>query len=261
VRPVNLLPENLRPRERREGSGAAYLVLGVLGALLVGVLLYVVTANQITSRQAETERLRAETSAAEQRAGALARFGTFKDMKEIRMISVAALAAGRLDWERMTRELAYLLPKEVWLTDLKATATGEDPPGGSGGSSGSSSSSSGATSAAAAGAEQEKGPSLVLNGCSPTQEAVAETLVRLRRLHQAGKVELIVSEQEDQEGAGTATPAPAGPAGASGGGAPEGCGATRGRLNYKFEVKVELAPSVEPPVDGGSVPEKLGGGA
>lgn len=261
MRPVNLLPENLRPRERKQGgSKGSYVVLGVLGALLAGMVLYVVTANQVTSRQAQTERLRAETYAAEQRAGALARFGAFKDMKQTRMASVASLAGARFDWERMARELSLVLPKGVWLTDLKATATGEEPPGGSSGPSSSTSSSSSSGSSSAAGGEEEKVPNLLLSGCSPTQEAVAETLVRLRRLHQAQEVELVLSERETNGVTGTAAPAVGG-APAAGAGAPEGCGATRGRSNYKFEVEVKLAPTPDPTVGGGSVPRKLGGGA
>lgn len=263
MRPVNLLPEHLRPRERKEtGSGGSYMVLGVLGALLVGTVLYVVTANQVTSRQADTERLRAETYAAEQRAGALARFGAFKDLKETRMASVASLSAGRFDWERMARELSLVLPAGVWLTELKATATGEDPPGGSTGGSSSTPSSSGSSSSSssAASGEEEKGPNLLLSGCSPTQAGVAEALVRLRRLHQAEEVALIVSERAEEGGAGTATPTTGG-APAAGGGAPEGCGVTRGRANYEFEVKVKLAPTPDPTVGGGSVPRALGGGA
>jgi len=263
MRPVNLLPEKLRPRERQSsGSRGAYIVLGVLGVLVVGMLFYVVTANQITSRQAETERLRTETYAAEQRAGALSRFGDFKDTKELRMASVALLSAGRFDWERMARELARLLPAGVWLTDLSATATGEEATAGSGGGSSTSSTSS----SGAAGPEEEKAPGLMLTGCSPSQEALAETLVRLRRLHQAQDVELVVSEREEEEGVGEATPtggaAPGGDAASgAGAGAPEGCGTTRGRPNYKYEVKVKLAPTPDPTVGGGAVPQRLGGGA
>lgn len=273
MRPVNLLPENLRPRQRREGSASgAYAVLGVLGALLLGMVLYVVTANQITFRQAETQRLRGETYAAQQRAGALARFGAFKDMKETRMAAVSQLAAGRFDWERMALELSLVLPAGVWLTELKASATGEQAPGGSGGggstSSSSSSSSPSSSPSPTATGEDQTGPSIVLSGCSPTQEAVAEALVRLRRLHQAREVELVVAEREKQQVAGAATPATGGaptagaaPAAGAGAGGPEGCGETRGRSNYRFEVKVKLAPTADPTADGGSVPRKLGGGA
>ena len=277
MRPVNLLPENLRPRERSQGgSGGAYAVLGVLGLLLVGVVLYVVTANQITSRKADTEELRAETYAADQRAGALARFGEFQEMKEVRMASVALLATGRFDWERMARELARVLPSDVWVTELSATATGEAAASGGSSTSGSStpsgSPSSGASSAGA-GAGEEQGPSLSITGCAPTQTAVAETKVRLRRLHQAQEVTLKKSERGDDQaatggpapsagapapGAGTAAPAPGAGAGAT---APDGCGATRGRPNYEFEVAVTLAPTPDPTVGGGSVPRSLGGGA
>jgi len=274
VKPVNLLPENLRPRAHREGSGGAFVVLGVLGALLVAVLLYVVTANQVTSREAETQKLRTETLAAEQRGGALARFGAFQQMKEIRVASVSTLAAGRFDWERMARELALVLPTGVWLTELKATATGEEAQSGGGSSSGSSSSSSGSSSSSTGATPGEQGPGLTILGCAPTQEAVAETMVRLRRLHQAQEVSLTSSERDKQgsptasaapapsAGAGATPPPPSGTAGgASGAGAVQGCGTKRGRSNYKFEVKVTLVPTPDPTVGGRSVPRSLGGGA
>jgi Tfp pilus assembly protein PilN len=275
VRPVNLLPENLRPRERKETGVGGYVVLGVLGALLVATVMYVVTANQITSRQAETERLKAETQAAEQRAGDLAQFGSFQEMKTTRMASVSELAEGRIDWERMARELARVLPAGVWLTELKATATGEEAAGTSsaGASSGSSSSSSGSSSggsgsSGAAAGEEDTGPGLTLLGCAPSQESVAEAMVRLRRLHRAEDVQLVTSERGEDDETTASQPAPsagAAPSGAST--APsataesEGCGEKRGRPNYKFEVRVKLAPAAEAPLEGESVPSSLGGGS
>ena len=243
MRPVNLLPENLRPRERKETGVGGYVLLGVLGALLVATVMYVVTANQVTSRKAETQELSAEADAAEQRAGALARFGAFREMKETRLASVGTLAAGRFDWERMSRELARVLPAGVWLTELDATATGA------------AASSSGGSSTGAAG---DQGPSLKLLGCAPSQEAVAEAMVRLRRLHQADEVTLVNSEREDSASGGTAVAAPA-PAAAAAGLA--GCGTKRGRPNYKFEVSVKLAPTPDSTLGGGSVPRSLGGGS
>jgi Tfp pilus assembly protein PilN len=257
MRPVNLLPENLRPRERREGgSGGAYVVLGVLGALLLAVALYVVTANQVTTRKAETEELKGETQAAEQRAGALAQFGEFQEMKEVRMASVALLAAGRIDWERTSLELARLLPAGVWLSELDATATGEAAASGS-------SSSSTSSSGAAAGGADAPGPNLKLVGCAPTQQSVAELMVRLRRLHQASDVELVSSEREEgAPGVAGATAAPTAPtASATGAAGPEGCGTRRGRPNYKFEVSVKLAPTGDSGSGERTIPRSLGGGA
>ena len=265
MRPVNLLPEKLRPRDRKSGGSGAYIVLGVLGALLVATVMYVVTTNQVTSQKAETQELKAETQAAEQRAGALAQFGDFQEMKATRMASVALLAAGRFDWERMSRELARVLPAGVWLTDLTATATGEEAESsGSGSGSGSSSSSSSSTSTSAGAAGEQPGPSIKMTGCSPTQEGVAETMVRLRRLHQAEDVQLVRSERGEDV---AAPAAPSGPS-PSGGAAtapepagPEGCGSKRGRQNYKFEITVKLLPTPDPTVGGGSVPRSLGGGS
>lgn len=258
MRPVNLLPDNLRPRERSARSGTAYVTLGILAALLVGMVTYVVLENQVTSRKAATERLYTETQEAEARAGELAPFGDFRDLKETRVTSVTALAAVRFDWERASRELARLLPKDVWLSELQATATGEAPSGSSSSSSSaSSSSSSSSSSSGAAGAAANQGPSLRLIGCAPSQQAVAETMVRLRRLNQAQDVNLIASEQPKEQASATTG---AGTSPGAAGAATEGCGLRNRRPNYKFEVSVTLTPSAASGA-GGEVPRSLGGGA
>jgi len=261
VRPVNLLPEHLRPRERSGRSGTkAYAVLTGLGVLLVAVVVYVVFTNQMTTRQAETERLRAKTAAAEARAGSLASFGMFKETAATRLTSVQSIAAVRFDWERMSRELALVLPKGVWVNELKAQGPGGDASGSA--SSSSASSGSGTSSPGPSGAGAS-GPALDLTGCAPSQEAVAETMVRLRRVHQAEDVKLISSTRTDEEGSGGGAPAPA--AGASSGGTSAAggaaCGKTGKRTNYAFTIDVVLGSlPVEAP-EGGRVPAVLGGGA
>ena len=58
MRAVNLLPERHRPRQPSGGGQgkSGYVLLGALGAVLVGVLVYVLTLNSInTSRTKITE--------------------------------------------------------------------------------------------------------------------------------------------------------------------------------------------------------------
>jgi len=260
MRPVNLLPENLRPRETTGGSTRSYIVLAILAALLLATGAYVVTVNQVTDRQAQAAKLKVEAEQANARAGALAAFGDFRQVKETRMESVKMLSSMRMDWERTTRELARLLPAGVWLTDFKATSTGQDPGGSSGSATGSSTGST-ASSGSAASQQQQQGPRLSLVGCASNQEAVAETMVRLRRLSQAQDVSLVSSEQPPQQAGGTASPAGGAQPAGSGPGRPQGCGTKGKRLNYRFEINVVLAPNATPPVNGRDVPRWLGGGA
>lgn len=219
----------------------SYAALAVLGALLVGVVVYVLVANQVSARQRELARLKAETRQAEARSAELGAFASFAQIKQTRVRSVSALAEARFDWERLVRELGHLLPKETWLTDLEATSTPQ-PTGGT-------------TPAAAASGTASTGPSLTLSGCAPSQPAVATVLVRMRRLHGAEEVKLGGSQRGAEPGTASG--------GSSQGGATGGCEATGRGPGYKFDVTIAFAPQAKPEqVEGGDrpIPARLGGG-
>lgn len=174
MRPVNLLPPSRRVQEGGNRPGIAYVVVGTLGALLVGVLLYVLTANGVASKQDELAQLTAETQAAQQRAAALGSFNQFAAIKQRRQASVTQLAQARIDWERLVRELSRVIPEDVFVTALDASATAQAQP----------------SSAGAAGGAPAAGPSLSLSGCAPSNPDIATFMVRLRKLHRAGEVTL-----------------------------------------------------------------------
>lgn len=241
MRPVNLLPEQYRPVVSTGGrSGSAYLVLGALALALVAVLAYVVTASQVSSRQAEAARLASEASAAEARVAALAPFGRFAELRATRTAAVEELARGRLDWERLSRELALLLPKGAWLSSLKGSTNAD---------AAAAASSPQPVTQAPAGSAEPAGPTVTLSGCARNQTTVADLLVRLRRLNGAQDVDLKHSQRSGNDD-GDATQGPAGAA---------GCG----RL-FSFEATVELTAPVGAEVTPGKderVPVSLGGGS
>ena len=181
MRAVNLLPASRRTQEGGNRPGSAYAVLGVLGVLLVAVVMYVFAANGLTSKQDELAKAQAETQAAQQRAAALGSFGNFSAIKQTREASVTQLAQARLDWERLVRELSRVLPEDVFVSALEASAGGAANAG-----------------AAASGAT---GPSLNLTGCAPSNPDVATLLVRLRKLHRADEVTLTGSTRSGGDSA------------------------------------------------------------
>src|SRR5665809_16294 len=187
MRPVNLLPEQNRPRAATGGhSGSAYVVVGILAAALIAVLVYAITANRVNSLKEETIRVQAEASDAESRAAVLAPFAQFQQVKETRVQSVSGLAQSRVDWERLSRELAHVLPEGAWLNVVDASTVPEE---------------SGATAAGEAGGDL--GPSVTLTGCAESQPLVARMLVRLRRLDRAEDVELLESVKGEEQGGAT----------------------------------------------------------
>lgn len=243
MKAVNLLPEKHRPRKPSTGeSRIGYVALGVLGALLVAVLVYVLTLNSINDSKTKTAEATAEAQRLDAEANSLGPYGDFAKIKTERVAAVKQLAEGRFDWERLVRELAQVLPSGVWLTTATASATPADP----------------ATAAAAPGAVvAPAGPTLTVAGCARDQSQVAVTLVRLRELQGATDVSLDNSTRGTESvGSQAAAPAP----GQSGGAADTSCGSTKGQPNYSFQANVTFVPTPagsEP----GSVPARLGGGS
>lgn len=230
---VNLLPERHRPAAPSGGrSGSAYLVLGALGAVLLGALLYAFTAHQASSRAAEAADVAAEASEAEAEAARLAPFGDFHAVMDTRVASVSQLAQARIDWERLTRELAHLLPQSTRLMSFEGSTTP-------------AAATTGTTTPTSTTAT---GPSVVLAGCAESQPSVARTLVRLRRLEGAEDVTLEESGRDGDAAAVASTSSVA-----SG-----DCGS-----GYSFSATVHLSP-VTADAQGletsEKVPVSLGGG-
>jgi Tfp pilus assembly protein PilN len=231
MRAVNLLPAKHRPRQASGGkNGSSFVLLGILGALVVAVLLYVVTVNSINNSKSEIAQAQAEAQQANAQADALGAYGNFAKVKQDRVSSVKKLASGRIDWERVLREVAHVLPSGVWVN--KADAQDSSAGGAT------STSTSGATGAA---------PQITLAGCSWNQPAVAEALVRLRQLDGATDVTLDHSTRPADTGSGSS----------SGAGS---CGTHNGQPNIDFQMTVVLSGTAAQTDSVGKVPASLGGG-
>lgn len=160
MRPVNLIPVEQRRGQRRpmRGGPLAYIVVGALVAALLGVTTLVVTGNQISDSKAEISQLETEKAAVDEHVAALAAYTQFHSVREQRVATVTGLADSRFDWERVMRELALVLPSDVWLTNLTGSASPGVAPEGAAGVSMRAS---------------IPGPALELVGCARDQEAVA----------------------------------------------------------------------------------------
>jgi Tfp pilus assembly protein PilN len=192
MRPVNLIP----PEDRRGDSAPLrtgplpYILLAGLVALLLGVTAIVITNNQIAESKNEVAQLEGEDAAASAKAQRLASYTQFRTMSEQRVETVSSLADSRFDWERVMRELSLVLPHDVWLVGLTATAApGVSVQGGSGGASN--------MRAAIA------GPALELIGCAHGQEAVAGFVTALKDIDGVTRVGVQSSElPEEKQGGG-----------------------------------------------------------
>jgi len=231
VKAINLIPsEQRKARPTGERSGGAYVAVGVLGALLVMALLYVLTANQVNDSTSKAEAASQQADALEAQAKQLGSFTNFATIKQQRLVSVMTTAQTRFDWERLMRELSRVMPENSWLQTTDASVSGGD------------SSSTPSTSSSTSSAEPT-GPSANLIGCTPKQTDVARLLVRLRQMYRVSDVALNESIREP--------------------GATETTFDNCGRF-YRFDVTVSFAPTPpasEAPRGSDSVPASLGGGS
>ncbi|MBA2763246.1 MAG: PilN domain-containing protein [Thermoleophilaceae bacterium] len=234
MRPVNLLPAAQRTVVASgERAGASYFLLGALALVLIAVIAYAVTGVQLAQSRDDAARIGQQATVAEAEAAALAPFGEFSELKNARITAVTQLALGRLDWERLVRELALVLPRGTWLTAMDGNANGQ-------GAAAPAPGTAGAGTAAPV-------PTITLTGCAKNQRTVATALVRLRRLNGAQSVELKSSDR----------PRPEKDSGGSG--AVGGCGKF-----YSFNAIVELdapGPQNLDPQTSRQVPTALGGGS
>ncbi len=272
MRAVNLLPEGERAARPVQQANGAKVVLGVLAGLVLVVLAFVATQNQINGRSGDIARANDEARSADARASQLSAFGNFAQIKQTRVSSVSQLADSRFDWERFMRELALVLPSGTSLLQANGSVTGEDAASGSAPSSsstsapapssGSAAASSSSGSSASAGASPSAGspaggsPSVTLTGCAKTQQRVAVLMVRLRQMYRATDVTLADSTK------GTSGPGGGSSTGssdsASGQGDNSDC--APGLLKFQTTVTFEAAPTPKPNKQR-SVPSRLGGGA
>jgi len=206
VKAVNLIP----PESRRGGAGgaghtggAAYVLLGGLAVVVVALAAYVLSANTVRDREAELAKVTIQADQAEARAAAARPWRAFAALKQARVETVKGLADSRFDWERVLRQLARIVPDDVWLTSLTGTVAPGVPLAGGG-----------------AGVDLRTSlpvPAIELVGCSTSQDRVASVIGRLKLIDGVSRVSLSASEKADTKGsAAAAAPSAADSAGDSG---------------------------------------------
>jgi Tfp pilus assembly protein PilN len=182
MRPVNLIP----PEERR-GEHApirtgpiAYLIVGALALALGAVTLLVLTNNKISEREAKVAELKQQQMSVSAQAKQLAPFAQFSTVEEQRTATIKSLADSRFDWERVMRELARVIPSDVWLTGLTGSVSGDVEI-------------AGGTSVDLR--SSINGPALELTGCAKGHTGVAEFLSALQDIDGVTRVGLSDSER------------------------------------------------------------------
>jgi len=201
VRPVNLIPLDQRKGAARTAGGAEahptrlYVLFGVLGVVLLGVLALVVTSNQISSKKGELAKVQVQQQGVKQVADALRPYGQFAQLQQARKLQIQGLVSSRFDWERSLRQLSRAIPGNVWLLNVSGSASPEIEVDSGGGD---------VTNLR----QKANAPAFAVTGCTYSQHAVARMMTRMQNLDDVTDVQLAKSARKDEQdtGGGTAVP-------------------------------------------------------
>lgn len=189
MRAVNLLP---RDAERTRGDGSRLLVLLLAGgaaAVTAGMVMVFLSASGAAGdRRAELAAVEAAIELMPGRAGTPPAV-TKANLVQERTDRVAALAAAlstRTSFDRLFRELSFVLPADAWLTGITAAAPASAAPIGA---------SPGGTPPASSTAEQ----GVTIQGATYSHRSVARVLARLSVMPSLEDVRLTASARVEPQ--------------------------------------------------------------
>lgn len=212
MRPVNLLPPELRARTAGEGDPkVAYGVLAGLGVLLLMVLLAVYYSNKATTLNDQATALRAEAQRHQANAKPVQSFNDFADDVHKRTLLVGGLAASRFPWDAALKNLANSMPEDVTLDDISAI-----------------------TSTTVAGSDTANYATMDLKGCASSWVGMSRFMVRMRTL--PGVKDVTASDSNNDNDSSSDSNDSSGTTGSAG--RNDNCGL----LPVKFGLKVIFEP-------------------
>jgi Tfp pilus assembly protein PilN len=185
MRAVNLLPKDAGRSTRKTPKAVALAGLVGSAVLVVGLgIAFVVTNGALSKKEQELLNKQTELIAnprPEPRSVTPAETSPFVGERAPRVNALSAALANRISWDRILRRFSLVLPDDIWLQSLAATAP------------------SGAAAAAApapVGAEQ----GFTITGRTYSHDGVARLLKRMQALPDLENVQLLTSHLADAGG-------------------------------------------------------------
>lgn len=188
MRRIDLLPSVYEERRRQRRNVTSVFVAGLLVLLLlVGWLLFL--NMQINDAKDELADVQARNAVLEQQIAELQRFAELQAEVDAKRTALQTVFAGDVDWPALLTEVAMVVPGEVWLTNLTASAgttEGAAPVG--------------TETAAVRIDDREPFGRIAFQGTSLSMPGVARWMIRLETVREFFAVYLnsaVLSEQEE----------------------------------------------------------------
>ena len=121
MRRIDLLTASFAERRKQRRTLSSILIAGLLVLLLLlGWWFYL--GMQISSAQDDLADVQAENRLIEDKIAELQRFAVLEAEVQAKRTALQTVFAGDVDWPAVLTEIAMVIPGEVWLTNLTASA-------------------------------------------------------------------------------------------------------------------------------------------
>lgn len=155
MRAVNLLPRDDPAQGRRLPPLPAFAAcVGVVLVTAVIAVLFLSASSKVASQRRALEAAQAQLAAIPAPTPLAPIVTQLPQEQQSRVTALATALGQRVAWDRLLREISQVVPGDVWLTSLNATAPGAGATGAAGGFS--------------------------VTGCTYSQDSVARFLARLQ---------------------------------------------------------------------------------
>jgi Tfp pilus assembly protein PilN len=190
MKAVNLIPSDERRSGRAASGFATYVLLGALFIVVAVGAAYSLANRSISDRRHELADVQARAQTANDKAQALHAYTSFTALRQKRSETVRSLAGSRFDWSHALREVARTMPRDAWLTAMRATVTPSTAVEG------------GVVDPLRAAVSS---PAIEIVGCTTSQDKVAGVMSSLRRGDGVQRVTLSSTEKLDAGAAGSSS--------------------------------------------------------
>ncbi|MGH2693884.1 MAG: PilN domain-containing protein [Actinomycetota bacterium] len=121
MRRIELLPTRYAERRRQRQTVGVIVGVGVVAVVLL-VAWWFLLETQISDERDELAQVRAQNQQLQAQIDELARFAELDREVRDKETALQTVMVGDVDWPRLMTELAMVVPGEVWLQNLSASA-------------------------------------------------------------------------------------------------------------------------------------------